>query len=130
MPSRVACAATLKGAPPISFLSSNMSHKTAPSTTRSKLSRPIATSWSCHWFMLVLPARSRPRTKHPPMGHQALLSEHRILATFGKGQPERDHLLAVTNQQGVACQHRVVPGLAFYCRKPRKLCKPVGGRRD
>src|SRR5262249_19499688 len=31
----------------------------------------------------------------------------------GQRQPERGHLLAVANEQDIACQRRVVPGLAF-----------------
>src|SRR5882672_6799451 len=37
------------------------------------------------------------------------------------GQPERGHLLAVANEQDVACQHRVVPGLAFDRRESGEL---------
>ena len=47
-----------------------------------------------------------------------------------QGQPERGHLLAVANQQDVADQHRVVPGLALDRREPRELRELVGGRRD
>src|SRR5262249_21741146 len=47
-----------------------------------------------------------------------------------QGQPERGHLLAVANQQDVADQHRVVPGLALDCRGPRNLLEPFGGRPD
>src|SRR5258708_907005 len=45
-------------------------------------------------------------------------------------QPERNHLLAVANQQDVACQRRVVPGLAFDRLEPRELGEPVGCRPD
>src|SRR2546428_4570536 len=47
-----------------------------------------------------------------------------------EGQPERGHLLAVANQQDVAGQRRVVPGLALDRRKPRELPELVRGRRD
>src|ERR1700681_1388489 len=46
------------------------------------------------------------------------------------GQPERDHLLPVANQQNVAGQRRVVPGLALHRREPRDLGELVGNRRD
>ena len=78
-------------------------------------------------------------------GAQVLLS-NRYMATFHRrrfriggplrasaareGQPERDHLLAVANQQDVAGQHRVVPGLALDRREPRDLRELVGGRPD
>jgi hypothetical protein len=45
-----------------------------------------------------------------------------------EGQPERRHLLAVANQQDVADEHRVVPGLGIERRKPRELRELVGGR--
>ncbi len=38
-----------------------------------------------------------------------------------KGQPECDHLLGVTNQEDIANQHRMVPGLALDSREPCKL---------
>src|SRR3990172_4745580 len=47
-----------------------------------------------------------------------------------QGQPERSHFLAVPNQQEVADQHRVVPGLALDRREPRELPELVGGRID
>ena len=47
-----------------------------------------------------------------------------------EGQPERGHLLAVANEQDVADQRRVVPGLALDRRGPRELREPVGGRPD
>src|SRR5262249_11545496 len=47
-----------------------------------------------------------------------------------EGQPERGHLLAVANQQDVADQRRVVPGLALYRREPRQLPELVGRRSD
>src|SRR6266404_1966015 len=47
-----------------------------------------------------------------------------------EGQPERGHLLAVANQQDVAGQHRVVPGLALDRRELRELRELVGSRRD
>ncbi|MBI3679171.1 MAG: response regulator transcription factor, partial [Acidobacteria bacterium] len=47
-----------------------------------------------------------------------------------EGQPERGHLLAVANQQVVAGQHRVVPGLALDRRDPRELLELVDGRSD
>ena len=46
------------------------------------------------------------------------------------GQPECGHLLGVANQQDVADQHRVVPGLALDRREPRELYELVGGRID
>src|SRR5713226_5656951 len=42
-----------------------------------------------------------------------------------EGQPERGHLLAVANQQGVADQRRVVPRLALDRGKPRELFELV-----
>src|SRR5207248_11305393 len=47
-----------------------------------------------------------------------------------EGQPERGHLLAVANQQDVASEHRVVPGLAFDRRESRELPELVWGRPD
>src|SRR5712692_106842 len=47
-----------------------------------------------------------------------------------EGQPERGHLLAVANQQAVADQNRVVPGLALHRRDPRDLRELVGDRPD
>src|SRR5215213_4887533 len=47
-----------------------------------------------------------------------------------EGKTERDHLFAVANQQDVAGQHRVVPGLALDRREPRELRELVGGRLD
>ena len=44
------------------------------------------------------------------------------------GEPERAHFLGVAHQQDVADQHRVVPGLALYCRRPRPLGGPRGRR--
>ena len=41
-------------------------------------------------------------------------------------QAERGHLLVVANQQDVADQNRVVPGLAFDGREPRDLGELVG----
>ncbi len=48
-------------------------------------------------------------------------------STFGppsaalEGQPERDHLLAVANQQYIAGQHRVVPCLALDRRESHEF---------
>src|SRR5215471_18287452 len=47
-----------------------------------------------------------------------------------EGQPERSHLLAVANQQDVAHQYRVVPGLALDRLEPRQLRELVRGRPD
>src|SRR5262245_47295425 len=47
-----------------------------------------------------------------------------------EGQPKRSHLLAVANQQDVAYQRRVVPGLALDRRESRELRELVGGRPD
>src|SRR5713226_6073850 len=47
-----------------------------------------------------------------------------------EGQPERGHLLAVANQQDIADQRGVVPGLAVERREPRDLRELVGGRPD
>src|SRR5438132_14160166 len=47
-----------------------------------------------------------------------------------EGQPERGHLFAVANQQDVADQHRVVPGLALDCRKPREFRELIGSCAD
>src|SRR3990172_12634598 len=47
-----------------------------------------------------------------------------------EGQPERGHFLAVPNEQEVANQYRVVPGLALDRREPRELPELVGGRID
>jgi hypothetical protein len=49
-------------------------------------------------------------------------------STARQGQPERDHLLAVANQQDVADQRRMVPGLALDCLEPRELLELVGSR--
>src|SRR5262249_33884778 len=46
------------------------------------------------------------------------------------GQPERGHLLAVANQQDVANQYRVVPGLALDRWESRELRELVRGRPD
>ncbi len=43
-----------------------------------------------------------------------------------KGKPERCHLLGVANQQNVADQHGVVPGLALDGRELRELCELFG----
>ena len=45
-------------------------------------------------------------------------------------QPERSHLRAVANQQDIADEHRVIPGLALDCRETRELLVLVGGRPD
>src|ERR1035438_5880589 len=45
--------------------------------------------------------------------------QHRSAAR--EGQPECGHLLAVPNQQDIAGQHRVIPGLAVDRREPRQL---------
>src|SRR2546428_7720322 len=47
-----------------------------------------------------------------------------------EGQPERGHLLAVANQQDVAGQRRVVPGLALDRRELRELRELVRRRPD
>src|SRR6266404_6471674 len=47
-----------------------------------------------------------------------------------KGQPERNHLLPVANQQNIAGKHGVVPGLALHRREPRDLGELAGDRRD
>src|ERR1039457_615125 len=47
-----------------------------------------------------------------------------------QGQLERGHLLAVANQQYIAGQHRVVPGLALDRREPCQLRELVGRRPD
>ena len=39
-----------------------------------------------------------------------------------EGQAERDHLLTVANQEDVADEHRVIPGLAFHCMESRQFC--------
>src|SRR5450432_1541480 len=52
------------------------------------------------------------------------------LSAARQGQPERGHLLAVANQQYIAGQHRVVPGLALDRREPRELRELIGGRPD
>src|SRR5436309_8853006 len=51
-------------------------------------------------------------------------------STAREGQPECDHLAVIANQQEVADQRRVVPGLAFECRESRDLGELVGGRPD
>jgi D-alanyl-D-alanine dipeptidase len=48
----------------------------------------------------------------------------------GEWQAEGRHLLSVANQQHVAYQHRVVPGLSSDCRKLRLLGELVGSRAD
>src|SRR5688500_8066640 len=53
-----------------------------------------------------------------------------LIRAAREGQPERGHLLAVANQQDVADQHRVVPGLALDRRELRELRELVGGRLD
>ena len=50
---------------------------------------------------------------HPP------ISLDRPSSAAREGQPERDHRLVVANQQDVADQHRVVPGLALDRREAR-----------
>src|ERR1700690_3716644 len=45
-----------------------------------------------------------------------------------KRQPKRSHLLAIANQQHIAGQHRVIPGLAIEGREPRELRELIGGR--
>jgi hypothetical protein len=45
-------------------------------------------------------------------------------------QPERSHLLAVANQQDIADQHWVIPGLPLDCRESRELPVLVGDRPD
>jgi hypothetical protein len=58
-----------------------------------------------------------PQTQHPSAARE--------------GQPERGHLLAVANEQEVACQHRVVPGLAFDRRESGgELRELIGCRPD
>src|SRR6266852_3800469 len=47
-----------------------------------------------------------------------------------EGQPERGHFLAVANQQDVADQHRVVPGLAIERREPCDLGELIRVRAD
>ena len=59
-----------------------------------------------------------------PNRHPSLSTEAR------QGQPESDHLLAIANQQEVADQYRMVPGLAIERREPRELRELVGGRRN
>src|SRR5271157_944683 len=52
------------------------------------------------------------------------------LETARQGQPERGHLLVVANQQFIADQNRVVPGLALDRREPRELAELAGVRGD
>jgi hypothetical protein len=47
-----------------------------------------------------------------------------------EGQTECCHLLGIANQQDIADQHWMVPGLAFDHREQRYLCKQVGGSID
>ena len=49
--------------------------------------------------------------------------------TARERQPERDHLPPVANQQQIANQHRVVPGLVIHRREPRDLGELLGSRR-
>ncbi len=42
-----------------------------------------------------------------------MTSEKKLLSIIRMGQPECDHLLGVTNQEDIANQHRMVPGLAL-----------------
>src|SRR5262245_56087830 len=45
-------------------------------------------------------------------------------------QAECSHLFAVANEQRVANQRRVIPGLAFEGRESRELFEPIGSRTD
>ncbi len=45
-----------------------------------------------------------------------------------EGQTEGGHLVVIANQQHVAGQCRVVPGLALDCRESRELRELVGSR--
>ena len=45
-------------------------------------------------------------------------------------QPERGHLVAVTNEQDVPDQYRMVPGFAFDRLEPCDLSELVGRRPD
>jgi hypothetical protein len=47
-----------------------------------------------------------------------------------EGQPERGHLLAVANQEDVADQRRMVPGLALDRLEAREFRELIGGRLD
>src|SRR6266404_1280447 len=83
----------------------------------------------------IVPSKSVERSL---MGNSGSMSNHRLgcsqkqtdTLTPRKREPECGHLLAVANQQDVADQHRVVPGLAFDRRGPRDLFELVRGRRD
>src|SRR5512145_1138138 len=46
------------------------------------------------------------------------------------GEPECGHLFAVANQQDVAGQRRVIPGLALDRRDASQRCELIGGRPD
>src|SRR5438034_1256946 len=62
--------------------------------------------------------------------NSSICSARSLRVVTREGQPERGHLLAVANQQEVADDHRVVPGLAVERWNPRELRELVGGRRD
>ena len=47
-----------------------------------------------------------------------------------EGETECGHLLPIANQQNIAGQHRVIPGLPLDRREPRELGELIGGRPD
>ena len=47
-----------------------------------------------------------------------------------QGEPECSHLLPIADQQNIADQHRVIPGLPLDRGKPRQFCELIGGRPD
>src|SRR5262245_59192857 len=68
------------------------------------------------------PERSGPFRRRPrPSGTST--------STAGEREPEGRHLLAVPDEQLVADQRRVVPGLALQRREPCELRELVGVRR-
>src|SRR5947209_600523 len=73
--------------------------------------------WASHSTQVFI------RWAEPETGH-----EGKLPSAARERQPERGHLLAVTNQQHVADQHRVVPGLALDRREPRELRELIGCR--
>src|SRR5713226_804817 len=72
------------------------------------------------------------------MGARSILTRYSRLPVYsssrpsaaGEGQPECGHFLAVANQQDIAGQHRVVPGLALDRREPCELPELIVGCGD